>query len=102
MDIDRVTELYDPNDSFRQLEEDEAYQEILSRICMLLRNNEKEIFNLYFLQGQNLDHISKYTGKSFSSIKSTIYRIRKRLKDSLFRDLIILLLIDASFLHMNK
>lgn len=102
MDIDRVTELYDPNDSFRQLEEDEAYQEILSRICMLLRNNEKEIFNLYFLQGQNLDHISKYTGKSFSSIKSTIYRIRKRLKDSLFKDLIILLLIDASFLHMNK
>lgn len=102
MDGDSVAELYDPNDSFRVLEDDEAYREVLERINALLLDNEKEIFDQYFLQGYDLDHISHHTGKSPSSVKSTIYRIRKRLKKSLYKDLIILLLIGASFLRMNK
>lgn len=102
MDGDNVAELYDPNDSFRLLEEDEAYREVLERIYSLLLDNEKEIFDQYFLQGHDLDHVSKRTGKSPSSVKSTIYRIRKRLKKSLYKDLIVLLLIGASFLRLNK
>ena len=102
MDGDSVAELYDPNDSFRLLEEDEAYREALERIYALLLDCEKEIFDQYFLQGHDLNHISKQTGKSPSSVKSTIYRIRKRLKKSLYKDLIILLLMGASFFRMNK
>lgn len=102
MDGDRVAELYDPNDSFRLLEENEAYREALERIYNLLLDNEKEIFEQYFLQGYDLAHISEYTSKSPSSIKSTIYRIRKRLKNTLYKNLSIFLLTGASFLRMNK
>lgn len=102
IDSKSVAELYDPNDSFRRMEEDEAYQEILERIYALLLDSEKDVFDQYFLVGLDVERISKYTDKSSSSVKSTIYRIRKRLKNAFYKDLIIFLLVSASFLHLNK
>lgn len=102
MDGNSAEELFDPRDSFRILEENEAYRELLDRIYALLLDNEKEIFDQYFLQGHDLDHISMHTGKTPSAVKSIIYRIRKRLRSSFFKNMIILLLISASIFHMNK
>ncbi len=102
IDADNVKDLFDPNNSFQCLEEEQAYWEVLERIYTLLLDSEKEIFDQYFLENRNIDQISKRLGKSTGSIKSIIYRMRKRLKKTLFRELIILLLVSASFLWINK
>lgn len=102
IDADNVKELFDPNDSFQCFEEEQAYREVLERIYTLLLDSEKEIFDQYFLEKRNIDQISKRLGKSSGSIKSIIYRMRKRLRKTLFRDLAILLLVRVSFLFMNK
>ena len=102
MDGDNVADLFDPKDSFHLFEEKQEYREILNRIYSLLLDGEKEIFDQYFLENNDLEQVSKQVGKSVSSIKSTIYRIRRRIKKTIPKDLIILFLIGTSFFHMSK
>lgn len=94
-------ELSDPHDSFRELEEQEALASTLYRIYELLMEKEIDIFNQYFLEGNALEQIAKNIGKTESSVKNTIYRIRKRLKKSFFQNTIYLLL-GATFELLNK
>lgn len=97
-----VAELFDPHDSFRALEEKQDLADTLDRIYKLLIEGEKDIFDQYFLEGHDLEQVAKRVGKSESSVKSTIYRLRKRLKKSFLKNLIIFLLIGASFHFLNK
>ena len=87
-------ELTDPHDSFLIFEENEAFHGSIDRIHGLLLENETPIFDAYFLENYSIDDIAVHFGKSKSSVKSIIYRIRKRLKSRNFM-LFIIILINA-------
>ena len=91
-DEETSPELADPYDSFLGFEENQAFYGCIDRIHSLLLENENEIFDSYFLQGYTIDEIAVHYGKSKSSIKSTIYRIRKRLKNIYFIIFIVFLI----------
>ena len=50
---------------------------ILSKLTL----EEKEIFNLYYIEGYKLKEISKMKNKSLSAIKMNLFRLRKKLKE---------------------
>ena len=50
---------------------------ILSKLTL----EEKEIFNLYYIDGYKLKEISKMKSKSLSAIKMNLFRLRKKLKE---------------------
>lgn len=91
-DDSNTIELSDPCDSFREFEERQDLADTIDRIYKLLIEGEKDVFDRYFLEGYDLERISKQIGKSESSVKSTIYRIRKRLKKTLYKNIIFLLI----------
>lgn len=101
-DEETSPELSDPYDSFRQFEENQAFYECVDRIHELLLENEQGIFDDHFIQGYSIDEVAARVGKSKSSVKSTIYRIRQRLRKSFLTLLIIFILNGASFWIVNN
>lgn len=102
VDEESVPELFDPRDSFREFEENRQFYRLIDRIHALLLENETRIFDEYFLQGYDIDEVAAHVGKSKRSVKSTIYRIRERLKKSFFLILMVFCVYGASFWNVNK
>lgn len=46
-----------------------------------LNREERNIFNLYYINGYKIKEIAKLEKKSISNIKVTLYRVRKKLKE---------------------
>lgn len=46
-----------------------------------LNIEERNIFNLYYINGYKIKEIAKLEKKSISNIKVTLYRVRKKLKE---------------------
>ena len=101
-DEETTPELSDPYDSFQQFEENQAYCKCVDRIYELLLENEREIFDDHFIQGYSIDEVAARVGKSKSSVKSTIYRVRQRLRKSFFTFFTIFFISGASFWIVNN
>lgn len=78
-DNETSPELYDPHDSFRLAEEQENYDRLVEKIYSVLLESEKDIFDDYFLRGYNTRKVAKRNNKSLNSVKSCLFRVRKRL-----------------------
>lgn len=48
-----------------------------------LSDDEKTIFNMYYVEGLKIKDISKKTNKNISAIKIKLFRIRKKLKEDI-------------------
>ena len=46
-----------------------------------LNREEKDLFNLYYLNGYKIKEIARIKRKSISNVKVTLYRVRKKLKE---------------------
>ncbi len=46
-----------------------------------LNREEKDLFNLYYLNGYKIKEIAKIKRKSISNVKVTLFRVRKKLKE---------------------
>lgn len=46
-----------------------------------LNREERNIFNLYYINGYKIKEIAKKEGKSVNNIKVTLYRLRRKLKE---------------------
>lgn len=46
-----------------------------------LNREDRNIFNLYYINGYKIKEIAELEGKSISNIKVTLYRVRKKLKE---------------------
>jgi len=97
-DMETSPDLVDPHDSFLYFEEEQAFCRCVDRMYDHLLDSEKQIFDSYFLQGYDVNEVANCTGKSISSVKSVIYRIRKRLKNT-FSSFFIFLLISTRLFH---
>jgi len=100
-DEEGAAELFDPYDSFRAFEEEADLAETLDRIYAVLIEGEKEIFDRYFLDGYDLKAVARQLGKSESAAKSVIYRLRRRLRKTLVKNMLILLALSVSFSRLN-
>ena len=96
-DAETSPELADPHDSLFGFEEAQEFYGCVDRMHDLLLDSEKQIFDAYFLQGYGIDEVADRAGKSVSSVKSVIYRIRKRLKNTFFSLFIFFLVITRLF-----
>ena len=54
---------------------------LLDDLLKKLTKDEKNIFNLHYINGYKVKEIAKYTNKSVTSIKVILYRIRKKLRE---------------------
>ena len=95
-------ELADPYDSFLGFEENQAFYGCIDRIHSLLLENEKEIFDRYFLQGYTIDEISAHYGKSRSSIKKHNLQDSQTAEEYIFHNFNIFLDNRASFTLLNN
>lgn len=96
-DMETSPELIDPHDSFLYFEEEKTFYGCIDRMYELLLDSEKQIFDTYFLQGYGINEVAELTGKSIGSVKSVIYRIRKRLKNTFFTFFPFYLMITRLF-----
>lgn len=55
---------------------------IIEEILDYLSKEEKELFNLYYINGFKVQEISKIKHKSLSAIKMRISRMRKKIKEA--------------------
>ncbi len=53
----------------------------LDNMLSKLKQDEKEIFNLYYIDGYKLKEIAKMKNKSLSAVKMSLFRLRKKLKE---------------------
>lgn len=90
-DDETSPELHDPHDTFRIVEEQSNYERLIDRVHAELLENEKKIFDDYFLHGYDIEEVARLSEKSVSSVKSSLFRMRKRLAKKFFTKTFILL-----------
>lgn len=70
--------------------EDESFECVMSKIDEITKNwkiYDKQLFDLYFIQGQSLRQIANGAGIGLNSIHNSVKSYRKILKDELSEDL---------------
>lgn len=70
--------------------EDESFECVMSKIDDITKNwkiYDKQLFDLYFIQGQSLRQIANGAGIGLNSIHNSVKSYRKILKDELSEDL---------------
>lgn len=92
-------ELYDPNDSFRAFDENEAYCHLVDRLYEVALSDEKTVVRDYMLHGYSMKEVAERTQKSESAVKSLLFRFRKRFKKKYF---LFFLFLGATFWFLNN
>lgn len=70
----------DPLDSIKKFEEDESFQDVKDRLYQALMNNQRTTFDEFYVKGESIKQINEKFGIPIGTIKSTLMRIRNRLK----------------------
>ncbi len=70
----------DPLDSIKMFEEDESFQDVKVRLYQALMDNQRTTFEEFYVKGESIKQINEKFGIPVGTIKSTLMRIRNRLK----------------------
>lgn len=90
-------EIADVVNAFQRFDTNVEYGECLSRIYSLLLDDERAVFDDYFLNRMPAKSIAQQHGTTQGAVKSTIYRIRKKIKNNFPFPLQILFFVSCLF-----
>lgn len=97
IDAQASPEIVDVVRAFQRYDDMAEYTECISRIYELLLDEERLVFNDYFLQNMSAKEVAERHNTTEGGAKSMIYRIRKKIKHNLPFPLQIFFLLACLF-----
>lgn len=80
MDDENSPQIRDDRDEVTGIVELDAHKQLLHRIQSTLSEEEQVMFTTYFLRELSTQETAEATGRTVSSVKSLVFRIRKKIK----------------------
>lgn len=83
LDIDDYIDRVDSNINLENNYEEQEKINILTNALNKMKEDDREIFNLFYYSGKSIKEISVIMNLSEFSVKSKLYRVRKKLRNKL-------------------